>query len=101
MEENKKFFIIRIANQIGLFYNACQDVRFFIACQFALESDFGNSSLAKNEFNYCGMKKAYFRPSLRQLDNLKGFAHYDSLQHCIIDYCLWLYWISQKHFVIF
>lgn len=63
-------------------------VRDFIACQFALESDFGRSNLARNYFNFCGMKV----PSKRHFLGFgaDGFACYSNLGNCICDYVSWL-----------
>lgn len=66
------------------------DVALFIASQFALESDFGKSSLAKNHHNLCGMCQPLRRVtySIGQTDN--GFARFLSDEDCVKDYLLWL-----------
>lgn len=70
-----------------------QDIAEFIGCQFALESDFGNSRLAKVSHNFCGMKPAFRRVSYRiygKEDN--GFAVFDSLDNCVMDYVSWVFY---------
>lgn len=64
------------------------EVALFIACQFALESDFGRSYCATKYHNLCGMKVPVYRPTLCQ--NKGGFACYIDDYDCINDYLLWL-----------
>ena len=66
------------------------EVRYWVACQFALESNFGNSRIAKTRNNYCGMKVPVCRVSLN--DAATGFASFSSLDDCVLDYCYWLAW---------
>lgn len=70
------------------------DVITFIACQFALESNFGTSEIAKSLYNHCGMKAPLVRPSTalnRGISNV--FADYSDKHLCIVDYFLCLsYW---------
>lgn len=62
-----------------------------IACQFALESNFGNSNLAQLKNNHSGMKLAKLRLSTRNPESIDDvFARYDSMKDCIVDYVLWL-----------
>lgn len=65
------------------------DVKYFVACQFALESNFGKSRLAKVNNNYCGMCLPKSRLSLN-IAVSGNFAAYKSLDDCVIDYCYWL-----------
>lgn len=61
----------------------------FIAFQFALESNFGQSRLAKTRSNLCGMRI----PALRPTTNIAvtgNFAKYNSDLDCLLDYALWL-----------
>lgn len=67
----------------------CPDVALFIACQFALESDFGKSRLASRDNNFCGMKSPVLRPSLN-LNRARTFASYMDDVDCVHDYMLWL-----------
>lgn len=60
----------------------------WIGCQFALESNFGNSRIAKTKNNLCGMKVPLLRPSTNVA--CEGFSHYPSKYFCEIDYVLWL-----------
>lgn len=68
------------------------DVADFIACQFALESDFGCSNLAKLQHNYCGMRVPFLRISTCKNFQSKHseFACYETLYDCIVDYVLCL-----------
>ena len=67
------------------------EVKRFIACQFALESNFGSSAFAKCRNNYCGMKVPVLRVSLvRNLDEKGEFATYFGITYCVHDYLLWL-----------
>lgn len=67
------------------------EVRFWVACQFALESNFGNSRLAKVKHNYCGMKIPKSRLTLN-LCSVGEFAEFESLEACVLDYVFWLSW---------
>lgn len=68
----------------------------FIACQFALESDFGQSILAQTQSNHCGMKLAKSRLTTRLPESpipevpTPIYASYDSMKDCVVDYVLWL-----------
>ena len=75
------------------------DIAEFIGCHFALESNFGLSLLAKVSNNYCGMKPAYRRVSYRNYEKEdNGFAVYDSLDSCILDYVSWIFYNKpSKH----
>lgn len=88
MDSIKVAFIRRIAHSLVI-SNVCADVAAYIGCQFALESNFGDSSLARNRQNYCGMKFPSIRPTLAY-GSYDDFACYMSLEDCVIDYCLWL-----------
>lgn len=84
-----------IANVSSIFKNLTQfsqEVCDFIACQFALESSFGESALAHANNNYCGMKNPLVRISsaLHAGDGNYHWAQYVSLQDCILDYLLCL-----------
>lgn len=69
-----------------------EDVAFFIACQFALESDFGNSVLVHKYHNYCGMRCPLVRLStaLNAGDASSTWASYYSLADCVTDFILCL-----------
>lgn len=64
-------------------------IKLYIACQFALESNFGTSHLAVAHNNHSGMKRAFTRITTR-LEEYDKFAHYACLNDCITDYLLWL-----------
>lgn len=68
------------------------DVALWIACQFALESNYGRSELAINCHNISGMKHPLTRLSMSTNANSRGFAVYYQLEDCIEDYLLWLAW---------
>jgi uncharacterized FlgJ-related protein len=66
-----------------------EDVKDFIICQFALESQFGKSRLAHDCNNYCGMRYPRVRIATScEIDEKSGFAKYPSIYYCIIDYFL-------------
>ncbi|KAK6051237.1 mannosyl-glycoprotein endo-beta-N-acetylglucosaminidase [Cooperia oncophora] len=89
MDANKISFLNQI---IGLLPDCiCLDVKRYIACQFALESDFGESPMALCLNNYCGMKVAKLRITLAMnLDEVLKFAKYSGIYSCVLDYLLWL-----------
>ena len=66
--------------------------RMKIACQFALESDFGRSRLAVSSNNHCGMKVPALRVSTTTSSTLDvgSFASYDSFESCLVDFLIWL-----------
>lgn len=69
----------------------CSEVRHYIACQFALESNFGCSGFACCSHNLCGMRV----PSVRLTyclnhDDKGNFAKYLNEFQCISDYVLYL-----------
>lgn len=74
------------------------DVSFFIACQFALESDFGRSDLAITCNNISGMRHPLVRLTSSFKANKNGFACYSKIYDCIFDYllCLNYYQIGVK-----
>lgn len=72
-------------------YRLSSDVRDFIICQFALESDFGTSRISLDSRNYCGMRYPLVRLSMAlDKDPQSGFAVYGTLQDCVHDYFLCL-----------
>lgn len=89
MNENlKELFLERVFFGL-LIYNMCDEVRKFIACQFALESDFGESAIARENYNYCGMKLPSSRPT-SAVGMWRGHAVYNNIHRCIDDYFYWL-----------
>lgn len=67
------------------------EVRHYIACQFALESSFGESPLSKCNNNFCGMKVPSVRITLAcNLDEKGNFAVFNGIYSCVCDYLLWL-----------
>lgn len=56
-----------------------------VAC---LESDYGQSSLAKSQNNFFGMKSPKKRLTLN-LDPSKVFATYTDIRSCVFDWFLW------------
>lgn len=88
-QEDKKNFL----NQIVGFLPACisLEVKRYIACQFALESNFGSAGSALCYNNYCGMKVATTRITLaRNLSEKGQFACFSGIYSNILDYLLWL-----------
>lgn len=88
MDSLKVAFIRRVAHSLCL-SNLSSDVSHYIACQFALESNFGDSSLSRTRQNYCGMKHPIVRPTL-SYGAYNDFACYMSFDDCVFDYLLWL-----------
>lgn len=86
---NKKNFISRVSAEFSIYHFLNSDICDFIACQFALESDFGESYLALHCNNFCGMKMPKKRVTTAFL-NSNEFAEYISLSSCVEDYILWL-----------
>lgn len=67
------------------------DVRHWIACQFALESNFGTSGFALCNNNYCGMKVPAYRLTLAlNYQEVGKFALFSGITSCVHDYLLWL-----------
>lgn len=97
-------FIHRVLKSI---YHYCpeidENVALFIAAQFALESEFGRSSIAKDNCNYCGMKipSSRFTSTVKMSYNLHpSFMSYANLDECVLDYfyrCAW-FQFSFNHF---
>lgn len=89
MNKEQIKFIERVTNHWFIRQLFTTDVLEYVACQFALESNFGTSSLAQTQHNYCGMKVPRRRPFYgKSVDNLQ-FAYYDTFDNCVIDYCAW------------
>lgn len=87
-EENKSFL-----NEVVSLLPQCisLNVRRFIACQFALESDFGHSASALCNNNFCGMKVPSLRITLAlNLSEKNTFACFAGITSCVHDYLLWL-----------
>lgn len=96
MEINKKKWLNDIADKLFNYVPVCDAVRHLIACQFALESDFGRSSAARYFYNISGMSFPKRRLTLAIYVTNKPYACYDSIEDCLIDYALYLaYWRIQ------
>ena len=90
MNDLKKQFIEKWSNFIlDNFRLVSKDVAIYIACQFAVESAFGTSRLAKEQNNIAGMKSPQARPTTC-IDCSKDFASYSSMENCVIDFFLCL-----------
>lgn len=89
-EVMKRAFLNKVFNALPL--RLTYEWRMKIACQFALESDFGKSRLAVGQNNYCGMKVPALRVTTCISPTLEvgGFASYNSFEDCITDYLIWL-----------
>lgn len=94
MDSLKNGFVMSVANALRRYNSLSSDVRLFIACQFALESDYGRSRIAARNTNYCGMKVPALRLSTAinkgVVDSVGDFAKYNSFADCVLDYVLWL-----------
>lgn len=88
MTTEQSTYIHQIYTLIARYSPFAEEVCWFIACQFALESNFGKSDLATSSFNHCGMRKPVVRPTLALSYVTLPFAHYNSLDDCIVDYML-------------
>lgn len=97
MNTEQKHFIKEILVLLK-FYNLEQRLALLIACQFALESDYGTSVLAKANNNYCGMKVPHKRLStaINYKSNEK-WARYTSKWTCVHDFILWLMYNNVKN----
>ena len=87
MEKEKIKFIEDVAIILRP-YGFSDEVSEFVGCQFALESDFGKSSLAKEHQNYCGMRFPLVRPTLAKPIDGSSFAAFDNLVLCVVDFIL-------------
>lgn len=88
-----QFEIIQhVSSIVAEWSNFCAEVCDFVACQFALESNFGISTLARNNNNYFGMKNPLVRIStaVHAGDSNYHWAQYNGLSACVIDYLLCL-----------
>lgn len=84
-------FIENVLCVLSYYWPQCPlDVRYWISCQFALESGFGTSSLSEDNYNFCGMKNPLVRISCAEHagDPNYHWASYDTLGCCIVDYLL-------------
>lgn len=88
MNANQSDFIKNVSFLLQCVFRVSKDVADFIGCQFALESSFGESSLAKTHNNFCGMKTPLVRVSvaLNYRDAVDKWARYDDLLHCVYDF---------------
>lgn len=84
----KEMFIMDYALQCIMF-KCSPEVALFIASQFALESNFGRSVIAKENCNICGMKFPKLRVTTALWEN-RGHAVYHTTYFCVVDYFLWL-----------
>lgn len=87
MKDEQFNFIVKVSEFIQRF-GVLTPVADWIGCQFAMESNYGQSRIARERNNFCGMKVPSIRPSLNTA--LSGFASYDSFESCCIDYMLLL-----------
>lgn len=84
----KKLFLSSVVDELR-HYSFNPDVRKFIACQFALECDYGRSHLARYFNNYSGMKYPKSRIT-SSLNMCIDYCNYVCFTDCILDYVLWL-----------
>lgn len=90
-KKEKLKFIDSIVELLAIFCPQMSiEVSHFVACQFALESNYGKSRIATTRNNLCGMRVPIARLSNNQSST--GFASYKSMVDCVIDYCYWLAW---------
>lgn len=81
-------FIQNVSSLFQEHFRVQENVADFIACQFALESAYGESPLANTHKNFCGMKTPLVRVSvaLNYRDPVDKWARYDSLLMCVYDF---------------
>lgn len=99
MNVDNCLWIVSVSNLIkNRYVYINSDVADFIACQFALESAYGTSRLARESFNISGMKVPHVRLSTSVADD-NGFAVYSSFNSCICDFFYWLQYngFNQSH----
>lgn len=102
MTKNEKFdFVDSVVTALTQYCpQMSYDVKYFVGCQFALESNFGNSRIARKYSNYCGMSLPKTRMSLN-IASAGNFAEYESFYDCVIDYCYWLSWNKFTYLMLF
>lgn len=89
MTESKIGFLNLIVSLLPEHFS--NDVKHFIASQFALESNFGISPMSCCLNNFCGMKVPALRLTLCLNPDERGkFAKYSGITYCVHDYLLWL-----------
>lgn len=107
MEKNKIYFIQNWSNFLLEYCRIMSnDVAIYVACQFALESNFGTSNLSQTQNNISGMKRPLVRPTC-SLETNGQFASYESVYHCVLDFlfCLAFHKLQQynldtiKHYI--
>lgn len=88
----EQFEFIRSVKSSVIQYGFSEDVAAFIGSQFALESAFGTSSLARRQSNYCGMKTPLVRLSVADNQGVSSdtWAEYSGLEWCVCDFVLCL-----------
>lgn len=99
MKVSQAFFIRRVSDLVLSYINNVSiEVAEFIACQSAVESGYGTSTLALEDSNIFGMKMPNLRLTSAFDKNVNGFAVYDDIYLSIIDYLLWLSYnhVSRK-----
>lgn len=93
-------YVNEISAQIRYFFKCVPFVVCdFIACQSALETDFGSSKICKENCNLFGMKNPVLRLTTSIGEN-RGHALYTSRFESIADYFLWLQWSKFNQSVL-
>lgn len=85
MTADKYIYCVNVASIVRCYSNFSQDICDYIACQFALESNFGESNLAVKYNNHSGMRQPLSRPTCSSGSSF-GWAAYADLTHCVVDY---------------
>lgn len=101
MKKEKVDFIKKVSENQILRHFFADEICDFIACQFALESDFGTSMLAEKFHNFSGMKVPHKRPTSRsRYRDYLGFCIYFDLDYCVSDYIMrFLYFYPHSNAV--
>lgn len=86
---SKSEYIDFVLGLVNKYLPCSNEVAFFVACQSALETGYGTSSLFQCNLNLFGMRKVNRRVSTSYFFH-SGHQLYDSCDESFIDYMLWL-----------
>lgn len=84
----KRDFVKMVFNYLPALFN--DDTKYHIIAQLALESGYGTNYLSSMYRNISSMRSPKIRITTAQYFTANGFATYESLKDCVMDYVLWL-----------
>lgn len=94
---SKDGFLMLVSNSLPRIISS--EVRHYIACQFALESNFGTSPSSCFSHNLCGMRVPAIRLTYcLNYDDKGQFAKYLNESQCISDYVIYLQALKFNRF---